>query len=202
MTAAEVMRHVPPESPVFTESLNIISRQSRQLSRLIDDLLDVSRAATNKMELSKSRINVSEALRIALETSHPYIDLRNHRFKAMLPDEEIYIDADNARLVQAVANLLNNAARYTPTGGDITLSLNRTQAEVVIAVKDTGIGIRPEMIAKIFDMFTQGGKEQNGGLGIGLTLVKRIVELHGGTIEAKSEGESLGSEFVIRLPAQ
>ena len=188
-----------PESPGFHEAVAIIDRQARQLTRLVDDLLDVSRIATNKMGLRKARVGLLATLRMAMETSQPYLVIRGHRFQALLPKDEIYLDADSARLSQAVSNLLNNATRYTTDGGEIVLSATLGATDVVISVKDNGRGISSKALPKIFEMFAQGD-QRSGGLGVGLTLVQRIVQMHGGTIEAISAGEALGSEFVMRLP--
>lgn len=183
--------------------LEVIDRQVRQMARLLDDLLDVSRISHNKLELRKERIELSEVVQSAVETSHPAIDSGGHELTVDLPSEPIHLDADPVRLAQVLSNLLNNAAKYTNSGGHIRLTGNRQGSDVIISVKDDGIGIGAEALPRVFDMFSQGksvtARSQNG-LGIGLSLVQGIVDLHGGSIVARSDGPGRGSEFVIRLP--
>ena len=200
LMAAHVMRNHPADAPADRGMLNIITRQSKQLERIIDDLMDVSRAATNKMEMRKASVNLLDIVGTAIESSRASIDLRRHSLRVVQPDGAVYLKADSTRMTQVIANLLNNACRYTPEGGDIALVIKPDGDEVTIAVKDNGIGIAHEMLERIFEMFVQAGTQPAGGLGIGLTLVKRVVELHGGSIKVKSLGENLGSEFVVRLP--
>ncbi len=200
LMAAHVMRNHSVEAPADRGMLGIITRQSKQLERIIDDLMDVSRAATNKMELRKTRVNLLDIVDTAIESSRANIDLRRHSLRVVQPDRALYLTADSTRMTQVIANLLNNACRYTPEGGDIALVIKPDGDDVTIAVKDNGIGIAREMLERIFEMFVQAGTPHAGGLGIGLTLVKRVVELHGGSIKVNSLGENLGSEFVIRLP--
>lgn len=185
------------------QSRAMMERQLEHLVRLVDDLLDVSRVSRGRIELRKERTNLSTIIDSALETCAPAIEDRGHQLSVVLPEEPIYIDADKTRLTQALGNLLHNATKYTDPGGQIALSVEQEGSEVVIRVKDSGVGIPDVMLPKIFDLFTQVDRsleKSRGGLGIGLTLVRRMVELHGGSVEAKSAGQGRGSEFIIRLP--
>jgi PAS domain S-box-containing protein len=202
-TGLELMRLAGNDPAVVEEVRTTMERQSQQMVRLIDDLLDVSRITRGTMELRKSRVELATVVESAVETARPVIQELGHLLKVDLPKQPIVIDADPTRLAQVIANLLNNAAKYMPRGGQIQLAVGREQSAVAISVKDTGIGIPAEMIDRIFDMFTQvdGSLERaHGGLGIGLTLVKRLVEMHGGTVTARSDGANRGSEFIVRLP--
>ncbi|WP_170319375.1 GAF domain-containing protein [Polyangium spumosum] len=181
----------------------MMERQVGHMVRMVDDLLDVSRITRGKVELRKERVELAVVLESALETSRPLIEAAGHVFLVSLPDEPLWLSADPTRLSQILANLLNNAAKYTPAGGRIRLAAAREGAQMVVRVEDTGVGIPADMLPKVFDMFTQVGRSierAQGGLGIGLTLVRRLVELHGGTVEATSEGPSRGSMFTVRLP--
>ena len=181
----------------------MMDRQLSQLVRLVDDLLDVSRITEGKVELRKAVIDLKAVIHAALETSRPGVEQAGHELTIDLPHEPIIVDGDAARLAQVVSNLLNNSAKYTPRAGRIWLKAWREGNTVVVSVKDNGIGIPAGMIGQVFDMFTQVDRtleRTTGGLGIGLSLVKGLVHLHGGTIDARSEGEGLGSEFVVRLP--
>jgi PAS domain S-box-containing protein len=182
---------------------SIIDRQVRQLVRLVDDLLDVSRISRGKIDLQKQRVSLTMVLESAVESSRPAIDAGGHRLVVRLPPQPVEIEADVTRLVQVLQNLLNNAAKYTPRGGQIELSGALEGGEAVIRVRDNGIGIPPEMLDRIFEMFVQVDRRierSSGGLGIGLTLVQRLVQLHGGRVEAHSAGPGRGSEFTVRLP--
>jgi signal transduction histidine kinase/CheY-like chemotaxis protein len=201
--AVQMLQLSQARSPELEWPLGIIDRQIKQMTRLIDDLLDIARITGNKLELRKERVELAEVLNVALETSRPLIEACGHEFIVSLPPDRIYLQADATRLAQVVANLLNNAARYTERGGQIRLATERQGSDVVISVQDTGIGIPSEMLAHIFEMFMQADDSQGrtrGGLGIGLTLVKRLVDMHGGTITARSAGPGKGSEFVVRMP--
>jgi CheY-like chemotaxis protein/anti-sigma regulatory factor (Ser/Thr protein kinase) len=172
--------------------------------RLIDDLLDVSRITRGAVDLRKSRVELAAVVESAIETSRPLIEEMGHKLDVNIPKQPIVLEADPTRMAQVISNLLNNAAKYTPRGGCVGLSAERIDGMAVISVKDSGIGIPADMLEPIFDMFTQvdGSLERShGGLGIGLTLVKRLVEMHGGTVEARSSGPNQGSEFIVRLPA-
>jgi PAS domain S-box-containing protein len=182
---------------------SMMERQLGQMVRLVDDLLDVSRITRNKLELRKERVELAAAVHSAVETSRPVMEEAGHELTVTLPPESVYVDADVTRLAQVFANLLNNAAKYTERGGRITLAVERLGSEVIVRVRDTGVGIPEAMLHKIFELFTQVDRsleKAQGGLGIGLTIVKRLVEMHGGTVEARSDGHAQGSEFAVRLP--
>ena len=186
-----------------TRTLEMMERQLGQMVHLIDDLLDVARVSSGKVVLRREWVELETVFDSAVESTRQIIEANGHAFVLNNPDESLAFDGDRTRLVQVVSNLLNNAAKYTPPGGRIALSAVRAGSDAVIRVTDTGIGIPPEMLPKIFEMFTQVGTSLDraqGGLGIGLTLVKRLVEMHGGTISARSDGVGKGSEFAVRLP--
>jgi signal transduction histidine kinase/integral membrane sensor domain MASE1/CheY-like chemotaxis protein len=181
----------------------VMERQLAQMVRLIDDLLDVSRITRSKLQLRRERIDLATALQSAREATQPLIDGSNLALTVTLPPEPIYVDADTARLAQVFTNLLNNAAKYTERGGHIWLTAQREAGEIVVSVRDTGIGIAAEHVPHLFEMFSQVApalERSQGGLGIGLALVRGLVELHGGCAEARSAGPGLGSEFIVRLP--
>jgi signal transduction histidine kinase/ActR/RegA family two-component response regulator len=191
-------------APESQWAVSAIDRQVRQMSRLIDDLVDVARVASNRLDLRKERVDVADVLRSAVETSATHLERGGQDFSMTLPVEPLYLDADPIRLAQAVSNLLSNSAKYTGREGRIWLAAERENGHALITVRDTGVGIPPSMLSHIFDMFTQGEQSRArtlGGLGIGLTLAKRLVEMHGGTVSADSAGPDKGSTFVIRLPA-
>jgi len=169
----------------------------------VDDLLDVSRVTSGMLELRRQRLELRGVIDAAVETSRPAIEQAGHDLSIILPDEPIFVDGDLTRLAQVVSNLLNNSAKYTRRGGHISLAIAREKETALVTVTDDGIGIPPAMLGRVFDMFTQVDRtleRTTGGLGIGLSLVKGLVEMHDGTIEARSEGEGKGSEFVVRLP--
>jgi two-component system CheB/CheR fusion protein len=181
----------------------IIKRQVAIMVRLIDDLLDVSRISHNKLDLRKERIELAAVIESAVESSRPLINQSGHELIINLPKETLHLDADPVRLAQVFLNLLNNAAKYTKLGGQIWLTAEREESDAVVIVKDNGVGIPGDMLSTVFDMFTQidGSLDQaKCGLGIGLTLVRSLVEMHNGSIEARSNGHDQGSEFVVRLP--
>jgi PAS domain S-box-containing protein len=185
------------------QARTMMERQLTQMVRLVDDLLDVSRISRGKIELRTERIDLRAVVESAVETSGPLIDQAGHELVVTLPDEPVFVDGDATRLAQVVSNLLTNSAKYTHRGGHIRLTVRRDDEAVAVTVTDDGIGIPPAMLDKVFVMFTQVDRtleKTTGGLGIGLSLVKGLVEMHGGTIEARSEGERQGSEFVVRLP--
>jgi signal transduction histidine kinase len=189
-----------PDADIARE---IMDRQVTHMVRLIDDLLDLSRVNSGKVDLKKRPVGVREIVRSAVEASQPLIEDARHEFSVELPEEELSLEADPTRMSQVLSNLLNNAAKYTPEGGRIELVARRQDADVVIEVRDNGVGIPTEMLPKVFDLFTQVGKtleRSQGGLGIGLSLVRRLVELHGGTVAVRSEGLGRGSVFFVRLP--
>jgi PAS domain S-box-containing protein len=202
-TGLELMRLAGDDRSVVEEVRLTLDRQSHQMVRLIDDLLDVSRITRGTVELRKGRVELAQVLESAVETARPVVEELGHTLNIRLPQRPVVLEADGTRLAQVVSNLLNNAAKYMPRGGSIDLSAERHGTTAVISVKDCGIGIPPEMLDRIFDMFIQVDdslERTHGGLGIGLTLVKRLVEMHGGTVEARSDGPDRGSEFIVRLP--
>jgi len=187
----------------FEWSRGVIERQVEHLTRLVDDLLDVSRITQGKITLRKEKLDLMKVVGRALETSRPLIDARKHQLTVSIPSETVILNGDLLRLAQVVSNLLNNAAKYTDESGAIWLSAGRVGDEVILRVRDNGMGIPVEELPHVFDLFIQAGRSLDraqGGLGIGLTLARSIVELHGGRIEALSDGPGRGSEFVIHLP--
>jgi signal transduction histidine kinase len=170
---------------------------------IVDDMVDISRISRGVLKIERLPVSVLEVVNRALETSSPQIEARLHTLTVELPGEPLRIDGDVHRLSQLLSNLLNNAALYTPEGGRIELSARKDGGQVAISVRDSGRGIEPEMIERIFDMFVQGRSPMQrvgGGLGIGLALARKLAELHNGTLEAYSEGTGKGAEFVVRLP--
>jgi PAS domain S-box-containing protein len=201
--ALQIMRLARHDSTTVEEARDIMERQVHNLVRLIDDLMDVSRISRGKIELKQERIDLSTILQSAIEISRVQIEAARHELTVASPPEAIWVHADQTRLGQVVANLLNNAAKYTEPGGHIWLSAERDSGNAIIRVRDTGIGIPSEMLPHIFDIYVQVSSSldrSQGGLGLGLTVVKQLVELHNGTIEAYSAGPHQGSEFVVRLP--
>ena len=198
----EVLKRVEHDSSTGGHTRAMMERQLRQLTRLVDDLMDVSRISSGRVELEKSAILLSAVLESALESSRPLIEKAGHEFTYLPFGEPLVVYADLTRLAQVFVNLLNNAAKYTPPGGQIRVSVERQGNEALVSVRDTGVGIDADALPYIFDMFTQIKRSSalaQGGLGIGLSLVKRLVELHEGTVECRSHGEGSGAEFVVRL---
>ncbi len=185
------------------EVVGLMQQQVTHLVRLVDDLLDVSRIMRGRIELRPEVVELSQVVKHAVETARPLIDRQQHRLTCSLPPEPIWLHADPVRLAQVVANLLNNAAKYTDRGGQIALAAAKHGEHVLIRVSDNGVGMEPELLRQAFDLFTQGNRSldrSQGGLGIGLTVVKNLVEMHGGTVSAHSAGPGQGSEFTVRLP--
>ncbi|MPW18832.1 response regulator [Paraburkholderia sp. CNPSo 3157] len=181
----------------------IARRQIEHLSRLVDDLLDVSRITHGKISLQLECVDIAAAVATAVETNQPFIDRKHHTLRVSMPDEPCMIRGDSIRVAQVIGNLLSNAAKYTPEGGEIELDVTGTDGGIAIRVRDNGIGIPPNELADVFNLFMQSEDSlarSEGGLGIGLSLAKTLSELHGGTIEAFSAGAGMGSEFVVRLP--
>lgn len=191
-------------APPQTEKLiGMIERQATHLIRLVDDLLEVSRISCGKVELRRERIDLAAVVGQAMETSQPLIQAGRHETNLSLPSQSLVVDGDPVRLAQVFANLLNNAAKYTEPGGCIWVRAERVGDEAVVSVRDNGAGISPDMLPRVFDLFAQGDRHRecaHGGLGIGLALVRSLVELHGGRVEARSAGLGQGSEFIVRLP--
>ncbi|MEO5618136.1 MAG: PAS domain S-box protein, partial [Candidatus Eisenbacteria bacterium] len=201
--AVQILRAKAPPPAVLQWATEVIDRQVLQMTRLVDDLLDVSRITSGKIQLNREKVQLAEVVSSAVDASRPLIEKCGHEFTVEMPQEPILLEADLTRLSQVLLNLLNNAAKYTNPGGRIWLTVRQEGANAVIRVKDTGIGISDEMLPRIFEMFTQVDRSlerSQGGLGIGLMLVQRLVGLHGGTVHAHSEGPGKGSEFEVRLP--
>jgi signal transduction histidine kinase len=201
--ALEVLRRSGHDPLVANRAYAVMERQVYQLVRLTDDLLDVSRITRDQIDLRRDRIDLRLALQSAVETTQPLSDVAGHLLSIELPREPIWVDADSARMTQAFANLLNNAVKYTDRGGRITVSASVENAQAIVTVTDTGIGIAEDVLPRIFDMFMRSDNSPDRvreGLGIGLTLAKRLIELHEGTIEAMSDGPGRGTRFVTRLP--
>ena len=201
--ALEILRIAGSDPEKARKAREMMERQVSQMVRLVDDLLDVSRITTGKLTVRKAVIDLHGVVRDAVETARPFIESRRHALELELPGEPVLVEGDRTRLAQVFSNLLNNAAKYTEPGGRITLALARDAREAVVRVRDTGIGLSRESIADIFDMFVQVDRtleRSQAGLGVGLTLARRLVELHEGRIDVKSEGPGKGSEFVVRLP--
>jgi signal transduction histidine kinase/CheY-like chemotaxis protein len=200
--ALNVLRMAPSADSTRRRVVEMMERQVSHMVRLVDDLLEVSRITRGKVELKRQTLDLASVVAYAVETSRPVIDDAGHTLTVSLPKHSIAVRGDKVRLAQVFANLLNNAAKYTEPPGRIELVVDREDGNVVVRVRDNGIGIPPDMLSKVFDLFRQvdGVNRAHGGLGIGLTIVKSLVGLHGGTIEARSAGSGAGSEFIVRLP--
>jgi PAS domain S-box-containing protein len=202
--AVRYLKEVGPPQKDLQDAREIIDRQVDQMIRLVDDLLELSRITQRMVEVRKVRMELTPVVHTAVEAARPMIQARRHELSVSIPEEPIWLEADPVRLAQVLSNLLQNAAKYTDPGGHIWVAVRRDGREVVFSVRDTGIGLAPESLDSIFEMFTQVSsveQRKEGGLGIGLALVRGLVELHGGTVEARSAGLGQGSEFVVRLPA-
>jgi PAS domain S-box-containing protein len=201
--AVHLLQLAGHDAPTAKNARDVINRQIRQMTRLVDDLMDVSRITRGLVELNRQLISLDSALDAALEMSRPHIDAAGQRLHVDYAGSDVLVCVDPLRLAQVLTNVLNNASKYTPREGRIDVSVTRLDGNVEVTVEDSGIGIPVAMLANVFDMFTQvhpSGRRSSGGLGIGLTLAKRLMEMHGGTIRAFSEGEGKGSRFVVRLP--
>ncbi|HET8945609.1 MAG TPA: hybrid sensor histidine kinase/response regulator [Candidatus Polarisedimenticolia bacterium] len=200
----EVLKRADGDPEVRQRARETMDRQLRHLVRLVDDLLDVGRIAGNKLALRTEQIELAGIVGHAVETCRPFFEGAGHLLSVSVPTEPIDLIGDPVRLAQVLTNLLNNACKYTPPGGRVGLTVWREGTDALVAVRDTGRGIPVEMLPKIFEMFTQVDRSlerSQGGLGVGLSLVKHLVELHGGAVSARSEGEGRGTEFIVRLPA-
>jgi len=203
VTGIELLRQSRDNPQLLEQVTATMARQARQLVRLVDDLLELSRVSGGRLRLRKARVLLRDVVRDAVASVRPLMDRQGHELSVTLPDVPIELEADGARLTQVISNLLNNAARYTPDGGRIALEAARDGREAIVTVTDNGVGIPAPMLTRIFEMFYQGDEARQvrgGGLGIGLTLARSLVEMHGGTIAASSVGPNRGSEFKIRLP--
>jgi signal transduction histidine kinase len=199
----QLLRLAGDDPAMMLHARSILNRQVEQMVRLVDDLLDASRINGNRVELRKEWVELATVIKNAVETIRPAIELARHQLNVSLPSQPVLLDADPVRLSQALTNLLNNAAKYTEAGGQISLTAEQVGDQVTIRVRDTGIGIPRETLPHLFKMFMQASRSMDrsqGGLGIGLSVVKSLVEMHGGTVEACSEGPGKGSEFVVTLP--
>ncbi len=205
LTSMEVLRLSGTPDANAAQARTIVERQVKHMVRLVDDLLDLTRVAQGKIELRLSTFSVATAVQEAVQTSAPLFRAQNHRLSVHLPDHPVNVRADHARVVQILVNLLNNSAKYTDAGGSIELTAAREGDCATVRVKDNGVGIEPAMLGRVFDMFTREGRSvgrSRGGLGIGLALVRQLVELHGGSVSVHSDGPGKGSEFLVRLPAE
>jgi PAS domain S-box-containing protein len=203
-SAAAILEEKNLPEPALQRARDIIARQVRQMTRLLDDLLDVSRITLNRLSLDKTVVDVATVIESALETARPAIDAGRHVCTVTLPETPMYVNADPTRLAQVFSNLLSNAAKYSDEGGSVSCMVRRDGDEVLVTIRDRGIGIAPEDLPHLFEMFMQAEpalQRAHGGLGIGLALARRLLALHGGSIEAFSEGLGKGSEFIVRLPA-
>jgi PAS domain S-box-containing protein len=203
-TAAQVLKLSAPAAPRVQQMSDIIVRQVEHMTKMVDDLLDVSRVTRGLIHLSNMSVDLREVIGAAVEQCRPMIESHRHRLSLDVPNEPMRVRGDDVRLVQIVGNLLSNAAKYSDYDRELTLSVEHEPHGFVLHVRDQGIGISPALLPHVFDLFTQADRSAartQGGLGLGLALVKRLVELHGGTVEARSEGLGRGSEFIVRLPA-
>jgi two-component system CheB/CheR fusion protein len=201
--ALQIMRLRGLPDPTVRQAWEIMSRQAEHLSSLVDDLLDVSRITRGKVQLKVQRTDLAAAVAMAVDATRPLVEKRNHTLNVALPPTPVWVEADPVRLTQVVTNLLTNAAKYTDPGGRIDVAGRANGTQAVLTVRDTGIGIAPEAQATVFDLFVQTDDSldrSQGGLGIGLTLARRLVEMHGGSVAVASEGKGKGSEFTVRLP--
>jgi CheY-like chemotaxis protein/nitrogen-specific signal transduction histidine kinase len=202
-TALEILRLAPQNEAARDEAQAVLARQVKQMTRLIDDLLDLSRISHGKLELRREHLGLHAVIESAVEVTRPMMEAQDHRLEIELPAVPIYLNADATRLSQVFSNLLHNAAKYTEHGGVIRLSAHIDGEHVLVRVGDNGIGIARENLQRVFEMFAQVGRsieQSRGGLGVGLALSQWLVRLHGGTIHAHSEGIGRGSEFTVKLP--
>jgi PAS domain S-box-containing protein len=201
--AAHLLKQFGPPEGNMRWARDVIARQAAHLGHIVEDLVDVARISRGHIVLQREAMPLASAIALALDTARPLIEKRRQEFASNLPPEPIWIEGDVTRLAQLIGNLLSNASKFTPKGGSLSLTVRRDAGEAVIRVRDTGIGIAAEMLPRVFDLFVQGERPpdwSSGGLGLGLTLAKRLAEMHGGTLEAHSAGLGKGSEFVLRLP--
>ncbi len=199
----QILRMSKGDGERAEEVRGMMDRQLTHLVRLIDDLLDVSRVSQGKIDLRREPIALQDAVNAAIEASRPLIEASRHTFSLVMPDEPLLVDGDMTRLAQVVSNLINNAAKYTPEGGHVAVTVQPAGLQAEIVVSDNGLGIAPDMLPKVFDLFTQVDSSidrSQGGLGVGLALVRKLVEMHGGLVIAQSDGPGAGSRFTIRLP--
>jgi signal transduction histidine kinase/CheY-like chemotaxis protein len=204
LSAVQILGRQAGDNPLVQRAREVIERQALHQARLLDDLLDVSRITRGKVELRRRKLDVGAAVSEVVEATRPLINAKAQTISVMVPEQPLFVDTDPTRLTQILTNLLNNAAKYTHAGGRIAVSCRRDGEHAMVVVRDNGVGIPREMLSRIFDLFAQAeplAARTQGGLGIGLTLVKSLVEMHGGTVVARSGGRGTGSEFEVRLPA-
>jgi signal transduction histidine kinase len=202
-SALELLDQVGSQNDESVFARSSIRRQLDFMQRLVEDLLEITRIGMGKVQLQKQLLPLNEVILAAVETCRPAIDDRTHDFEVVMPGKEIMVEADPARLQQVFVNLIHNAVKYTEYGGQIWVKVSVEGQDAVVKVEDTGIGISPEMLPQIFNLFTQsefGGSQKSSGLGIGLSVVQDLVSLHGGTVQVRSDGIGKGSEFTVRLP--
>jgi PAS domain S-box-containing protein len=203
VNALNILRQMKTDNPIIENAGNIIHRQVGQMVRLVDDLLDISRITKGKLQLQKEKVELRVVANRAAETARPLMEARKHEFSVALPTQPVWVEADPARMEQIVVNLLNNAAKYTDAGGLIRMTVSQEGEDAAIRVRDNGVGIAPELLPKVFDLFTQidGSLSRSyGGLGIGLALARNLVEMQDGRLLAQSGGLGRGSEFTVKLP--
>ena len=204
MTSVYLLREaLPSDNPVVNEARIMIERQVNSMKLLVDGLLDIARLSLNRIELNKARVDLGEVVSRAVESLRSLVDERRHELTIAAGSEPILMSADPTRLEQAVAAMVSNAARFTDPGGRITIAVVRDQGQAVVRVRDTGVGMEPEMLERAFELFAQAGQglaRTVGGLGVGLTLARNLALLHGGSLVGESEGPGKGSEFVLRVP--
>jgi CheY-like chemotaxis protein len=203
LNAQRVLEHDAATSADMKNASRAIKRQAEHMSRLLNDLLDVARVTQGKIDFHKSAFDIRELVPDAIQAAKTLLHDKGQHLRVDQPESPLVVEADPVRLLQVLENLLTNAAKYTPHGGHIDLQLQQRTAECVVTVRDSGRGIRPELLANIFDMFVQADEtldRREGGIGVGLTLVRSLVEMHGGTVTAHSDGEGKGSEFTVSLP--
>jgi PAS domain S-box-containing protein len=201
--ALNILRQMRTNDPIIENAGNIIARQVGQMVRLVDDLLDITRITNGKLRLTKEKVDLRIVANRAAETVRPFMEARKHEFSVALPTQSVWVDADPARMEQVVVNLLNNAAKYTDTGGLIRMTVSQEDDEAVIRVQDNGVGIAPELLPRIFELFAQvdGSLGRSyGGLGIGLALARNLLEMQEGTLQAQSAGLGKGSEYTVKMP--
>jgi PAS domain S-box-containing protein len=202
-SSVAVLRRAEQEPELSAIAMGAIERQMRHLVRLVEDLLDVARISRGKLALQRSRMDLRQALEQAIEASRPLCDEAEQALEVEIPDQPLLVEGDGVRITQAISNILSNACKFSPRGGSIRVSVGIEDSHAIVTIRDTGIGIAADHLPRLFDMFTQvdsGLDRTQGGLGIGLNLVKQLVEMHGGRVEARSEGLGKGSEFVVHFP--
>ena len=199
--AMGLLRRNAAQDPAIEQSCATVKRQVKNMARLIEDLLDIARINEGKLVLHRERIDLRDALAHAAEALKPQFRAHGLQLETRVPDEPLLFEADRTRLDQVLMNLLTNAVKHTPAGGHIELEAAHENSELVVRVRDTGSGLTPELLPRVFDLFVQGEGGSRGGLGIGLALVRGVVEMHGGSVAATSAGPGCGSQFVVRLPA-